>query len=169
MPTVTVDAADLEALLFATSGIKDLEAALQQRKSNPLVKSGEGRLTGAHDRLSAAWRRANREESWPTRTVTEVDIAELRAMFATTEVAILSRYPQRLAQELLLVESGPVWEGLKIEWPAPADPEFRLQQSGVPRYAARLTHYGRQVLQAAGVAWLEAPAPRLAAPEADRG
>ena len=51
MVAVTVDTEDLEALLFATSGIKELEAALDQRKRNPMVTSGMGRLAGAHDRL----------------------------------------------------------------------------------------------------------------------
>ena len=79
--TVTVSAADLEALLFATSGIKDIEAALDQRRRNPMVAAGTGRLAGAHERLSAAWRRAKREADWPVKVVTEADLRMLRALF----------------------------------------------------------------------------------------
>lgn len=151
MPSVTVDVADLEALLFATSGIKDLEAALDQRRRNPMVISAKGRLEGAHDRLSTAWRRAKREADWPMKVVTEAEIAELRAMFMDHEGrirAVIERaeYPMHFAQDLLLVESGPLWEGYKIEWPSPADPEFIIKQGSGIRYGIRLSHYGRQVL-----------------------
>ena len=149
--TVTVSAADLEALLFATSGIKDIEAALDQRRRNPMVAAGTGRLAGAHDRLSAAWRRAKREADWPVKVVTEADIRMLRAMFddgegGLFEVALLDGYPTRLAQELMLVEAGPRWDGYRIEWPAPAEPQFVTVHLGPLAYAARLTHYGKQVL-----------------------
>jgi hypothetical protein len=151
MPTVAVDTDDLEALLFATGGIRELEAALAGRKQNPMVRSGEAKLAGAHDRLSTAWRRAKREADWPKRVVTEAEIAELRAMFTGTNGAwlpfvVLDRYPMHFAQELLLVESGPLWQGLKIDWPSPAEPEFVVSHSGDLRYAARLSHYGRQVI-----------------------
>lgn len=151
MPSVTVDVADLEALLFATSGIKDLEAALDQRRRNPMVSSTKGKLEGAHDRLSTAWRRAKRETDMPKVVVTEAEIAELRAMFVDREGrmrAVIERaeYPMHFAQDLLLVEAGPLWEGYKIEWPSPADPEFIIKQGSGIRYGVRLSHYGRQVL-----------------------
>jgi hypothetical protein len=151
MPSVTVDVADLEALLFATSGIKDLEAALDQRRRNPMVTSIKGKLEGAHDRLSTAWRRAKREADWPMKVVTEAEIAELRAMFTDMNddlhaFAVLYEYPMHLAQDLLLVESGPLWEGYQVEWPSPAEPEFVRGPTGGIRYGARLSHYGRQVL-----------------------
>ena len=158
MTEVTVDLDDLKTLLFATSGIKDIEAAIQQRKTNPMVGSAQGKMAAAHDRLSAAWRRAEREQTWPARLVTEADIAALRDMFTDPqtgepiEVALLSAYPMHLAQGLMLVESGPVFQGVKIEWPSPSDPEFRIQGVQPTQYAARLTHYGRQVLASAGVA-----------------
>jgi hypothetical protein len=152
MPNVTVDADDLEALLFATSGIKDLEAALQQRKTNPLVKSGMGRMAIAHDRLSTAWRRAKREADYPAIYVSADDLAELKAMFTRPDgswmpVVVLDDYPTRFAQSLLLVEAGPLWEGYRIEWPAPNEPAFVINQLEAKiRYGARLTHYGMQVL-----------------------
>jgi hypothetical protein len=159
MPTVTVDADDLEALLFASGGIKDLEGGIKAmenllagRKNNPMVRSAAGKLGAAHDRLSAAWRRANREAEWPAKLVTQADLAGLQALFTDRfgkihDFAVLDHYPQRLAQELLLVESGPLWEGYRIDWPSPAEPEFRTSGAGV-RYGARLTHYGKQVLGA---------------------
>jgi hypothetical protein len=163
MPNVTIDADDLEALLFATGGIKDLETAIHTlqntlagRKQNPMVRAGMGKLEAAHERLSTAWRRAKREAEWPQRTVTEADLAELRAIFIdrygrARDFVVLNSYPMRLAQELLLVESGPLWEGFKIEWPAPSDSEFRVTMSGKIRYGARLTHYGKQVLSVTDV------------------
>lgn len=151
MPSVTVDVADLETLLFATSGIKDLEAALDQRRRNPMVISTKGKLEGAHDRLSLAWRRAKREADWPMKVVTEAEIAELRSMFTdlnghTHAFAVLYEYPMHFAQDLLLVEAGPLWEGYQVEWPSPAEPEFVRGPTGGIRYGARLSHYGRQVL-----------------------
>lgn len=157
MPSVTVDTDDLEALLFATGGIKDLEGGIKAlenllagRKNNPMVRSASGKLAAAHERLSTAWRRAKREVDMPAITVTEADIIQLRAMFVDRfgkirDFVVLEHYPMRLAQELLVVESGPLWEGYKIEWPAPAEPEFRISGAGL-RYGARLTHYGFQVL-----------------------
>jgi hypothetical protein len=151
MPSVTVDVADLEALLFATSGIKDLEAALDQRRRNPMVASTKGKMEGAHDRLSTAWRRAKREAEWPKKLVTEADIAELRAMFTDREgqmraFVVLDEYPTYFVQEMLLVESGPLWEGYQVEWPAPAEHQFVRGPTGGIRYGARLSHYGLQVL-----------------------
>jgi hypothetical protein len=151
MVAVTVDTEDLEALLFATSGIKDLEAALDQRRRNPMVTSTKGRLEGAHDRLSTAWRRAKRNAEWPKKLVTEAEIAELRAMFTDHDgnirrFVVLPHYPMHFCQDLLLVESGPCWRGLRIEWPAPAEAEFINDEKSGIFYAARLSHYGRQIL-----------------------
>ena len=160
MSTVVVDTDDLEALLFATSGIKDIEAAIQQRKTNPMVKSGMGRLAGAHDRLAAAWRRSKREVEWPAKLVTKEDVAALRAMFTkadgeVAEVVVSSDYPSYFAQRLMLVESGPLWYGYQVEWPSPSEPEFvKSAVGGVSEisYGIRLNHYGRQVLAAATTA-----------------
>ena len=149
---------DLEVLLFATGGIKDLEAGIRNlenllggRKHNPMVSAAVGKLEAVHDRLSTAYRRAKREVDMPKVLVTEADLADLRVMFIDRfgkcrAFVVLEHYPIRLAQQLLAVESGPLWEGYKIEWPAPADSEFRVTQSGKIRYGARLTHYGLQLL-----------------------
>lgn len=166
MPTVTVDSDDLEALLFATSGIKDLENALDQRKRNPIVQSTKGKLEGAHDRLSIAWRRAKREASWPKKVVTERDIADLRAMFTDDTgclrpFVILNDYPLYLAQELLVVDAGPLFDGYLIEWAAPSEPTFQRTISSGIRFGARLNHYGLQVLRAADEMVM---AQRLASP-----
>jgi hypothetical protein len=152
MPTVTVDADDLEALLFSTGAIKDVEYAIAGRARDPLVKSATTKLAGAHDRAAAAWRRAKRAEP---EAPAPNDIVRLRALFVVNgEIAfeaVTSHYPQRLVQDLLLVESGPIWDGIKIDWPAPATPEFRPAPSapGELRYAVRLTPRGEDVLRAA--------------------
>lgn len=62
---VTVDSDDLEALLFSTGGIKAIEDALQQRSEDPLVLQAKPRLTAAHDRLTAEWRRQLRGPGYP--------------------------------------------------------------------------------------------------------
>ncbi len=151
MTSVTVDADDLEALLFACSGIGDLEKALDQHRRNPLLKSTKGKIEGAHERLATLWRRAKRDVDWPKKVVTETEIAELRWMFANGEgrlrsFIVLDHYPMHFAQGLLLVEAGPMWIGRRIDWPAPAEPEFRISHIGPLMYGARLTHSGRQVL-----------------------
>ena len=145
---VTVDYEDLEALLFATGAIKDVESAIKGRDRDPLAKSAASRLTAAHDRVAAAWRRAKREPP-PEPSVGEVE--ELRRMFtgpdgARLSEAITDTYPQNFAQHLLLVESGPIWEGVKIDWPAPSTPEFRPSGQRMPRYGVRLTVLGEKVL-----------------------
>lgn len=165
MPMTLVDADDLETLLFAVNAIQGVEAALQQRERDPLVRSTKGKLSGAHDRLAAAWRRSKREDP-PSPDAG--DIAELRAMFTDkngelTYETVVPHYPQRLAQTLQLVESGPCWEGVKIDWPAPATPQFH-PRDGVPRgYGVRLMPRGESALKSvAGIAIQETkklPAP----------
>ena len=111
MPSVTVDVDDLEALLFATSGIKDLEAALDQRRRNPMVTGTKGKLEGAHDRLSTAWRRAKREVDFPKIVVTAAEIAELRSMFTGPDGKILAfislpEYPCTLLRIYCWLKAG---------------------------------------------------------------
>jgi hypothetical protein len=159
MPSVTVDADDLEALLFALSAIGDIEKsaaqlrhAFDQRRTNPMVTSTKGKIEAAHERLAAAWRRAKREGDWPTRTISESDLDELRAAFKAPNGwwawIIVREYPIRWCQDLLLVEAGPCFEGFQIAWPAPNEPQFCMgvQTAGASRHGARLNHYGRQLL-----------------------
>jgi hypothetical protein len=152
MTTVLVDYDDLEALLFTCGTIKDIENAIKGRDRDPLVKSASSRLTAAHDRVAAAWRRSKRDDP-PAPDAS--DIAILRSMFPPeVTVAVVNTAPLRLAQTLLLVEYGPIWEGVKIDWPAPSTPEFRQAPSDPRnlRYAARLTVRGQDVLANAEVA-----------------
>ncbi len=151
MTTVTVDVADLQTLLFATGCIQTIEGALKNRDRDPLAVSAKGKLSEAHDRLATAWRRASRE---PPPEPDEADIATLRRMFAASDAAMIAvgtdglGTVNRFAQVLQLIEAGPAWPGVKIDWPAPATPEFR--QDGMDprdlRYAARLTARGLAVL-----------------------
>lgn len=150
MTTVILDAADIEALLFSTGAIKEIEASIRGRSNDPLVRQSAAKLTGAHDRVAAAWRRANRpepEEPLPS------DIAELQSLFAgpdgraLTEV-VTGTLPTRLVQALQLVEAGPIWDGVKVDWPGA--PEFRQAPSSPRdlRYAVRLTPRGMAALSA---------------------
>ncbi len=146
MTTVIVDVDDLQTILFATNAIQGVEAALKARERDPLVLSTKGTLSAAHDRLADAWRKSKREA--PPEP-SERDIEELRRMFSGGQTeAVTTSYPTRLAQTLQLVEAGPVSPGVRIDWPAPASPEFR--QSGTsPRdmkYMARLTKHGKRLV-----------------------
>ena len=147
MPAVTVDADDLETLLFSVNAIQGVEAALKARERDPLVLAKKGRISEAHDRLAAQWRRAKRPEP---EAPTEADILQLRAMFPEGKSeAMVKEFPTRLVQVLQFVEAGPIWHGIKIDWPAPAAPEFR-QMKSFPQdlqYAARLMPRGEAALR----------------------
>jgi hypothetical protein len=157
MITVTVDYDDLEALLFATGAIKDVENAIKGRDRDPLVRSTASRLTAAHDRVAAAWRRAKRE---PPPEPSTAEVEELRRMFTGPDGTRLSEVvvkepPVKFAQRLLLVEYGPAWYGTKIDWPAPSTPEFRAAPYD-PRdliFGVRLTTLGEKVLAEAPVVY----------------
>ena len=147
MPAVTVDADDLETLLFSVNAIQGVEAALKARERDPLVLAKKGRISEAHDRLAAQWRRARRPEP---EAPTEGDIAQLRLMFAKGNVeAVVKEFPTRLVQGLQLVEAGPIWDGIKIDWPAPSTSEFRQSPSDPRglRYAVRLMPRGEAALR----------------------
>ncbi len=142
MPTVTVDSDDLEVLLFATGGIKDLEAGIRNlenllggRKHNPMVSAAVSKLEAVHDRLSTAYRRAKREVDMPkvpghrgrpSRSARDVH-RPLRQMSGVRRAGALPDSPRPA------ITGGrgptPLWEGYKIEWPAPARFEFRVTQS----------------------------------------
>ena len=60
-PTVTVDAGDLEMLIFACGAIKDIENALNTANRDPWVIRGKSDLTAVKERLEAVARRAKRK------------------------------------------------------------------------------------------------------------
>lgn len=62
MPKVEVELEDLEALVFASGAIKQIEAALDSRKDDPFVKPYLN-LSDVHNRLAAVMRNAKRGES----------------------------------------------------------------------------------------------------------
>ena len=156
---ITVDSDDLEALLFATGSIKAIEAALQQRSRDPLVKRAEPVLTEAHNRLAKEWRNATREEP---------SFAELKPLtdedFRLLDVGVahpLDRlgYPvsapmpmfDRLRAHGMVVLSpdlaGRAWGGGDIGW----------VDSG--RMTVRMTERGHKAL----LAWKEQAAAGIAA------
>lgn len=146
MTTVTVDYDDLQTLLFATNAIQGVEAALKARERDPLMLSTKSKLSAAHDRLADAWRKSKREAPPEPN---ERDIEELRRMFSGGQTeAVVESYPMRLAQVLQLVESGPLWYGTKIDWPAPSTPEFRQAPTDPRdlRWGVRLTARGEAVV-----------------------
>jgi hypothetical protein len=59
MTTVTVDLADLEALVFSTGAMKSIEGILATRKNDPFVRPHLD-ITAAHQRLAAEMRNAKR-------------------------------------------------------------------------------------------------------------
>jgi hypothetical protein len=155
---VTVDSDDLETLLFTTGVVKQVEAAIAGQARDPLAFAAQPKLTAAHERVTATWRRALRE---PPPAPLPGDIAELHRLFmqdgGLTYEAVANHYPQRLAQTLQLVEAGPIWDGIKIDWPAPATPEFRPAPSDPRnlRYAVRLMPRGEEALRQAAPLGIE--------------
>ena len=101
--TVTVDAKDLETLLFATGTIKQMEAAMAQHKIDPLVKMAKGRFTDAHERLNKAWNNATREEHPLFHQPATVD--ELSALIDLYNYVIDNYNPEKLTL--------PIWDHLK--------------------------------------------------------
>ena len=65
MTTVTIEAEDLETLLFATGAIKAMEAALWASKIDPLAQMAKPKITAAHERLNRALLTAKRQETRP--------------------------------------------------------------------------------------------------------
>ncbi len=141
---ILVDSDDLETLLFACGALKDVENAIVAQKSSPMALKAAPKLTGAHERVAASWRRQLRE-ALPEPT--DGDLAELKRLFplADEEVQVLTA-PIRLGQVLQLVEYGPILRGAQIEWPHPAGPEFRPSGHEPVRFAVRLTPRGRNAL-----------------------
>ena len=62
MPSVTVDLADLETLVFTTGAMKTIEGALQARRNDPFVRE-HLEFTDAHDRLATVMRNAKRADA----------------------------------------------------------------------------------------------------------
>lgn len=82
MPDVTLDADDLQALLFAAGCANASPAAKKILKSDPQFEEVEPRLTEAIDRAGRAWRKAGRKEEWPERfEITAQDLQLLRSFF----------------------------------------------------------------------------------------
>ena len=65
MTTVTIEAEDLETLLFATGAIKAMEAALWASKIDPLAQMAKPKITAAHERLNRVLIVAKRQETRP--------------------------------------------------------------------------------------------------------
>lgn len=80
MPSVTVDLEDLEALVFAAGVIKQIEAALSARKSDPFVVPYL-KLTEAHDRCAEAVRFARRSENQDVATKWDDPLTKAEAAF----------------------------------------------------------------------------------------
>ena len=60
MPTVEVDLDDLEALIFVSAAIKNIEGALMSFRRDPFVQSAQGKFIPAQKRLEVACRNAKR-------------------------------------------------------------------------------------------------------------
>lgn len=58
---ITIDSDDLQALLFATGAIKNIESAIKGWQTDPLVLQSKNDFKEAHDRIASEWRRVTRE------------------------------------------------------------------------------------------------------------
>lgn len=98
MTSVTVDADDLEALVFAAAAIKPIEAALSAHNRDPFVQQHVGN-TAALERLAAAARQAKRADA---DTVVRWD-----EPLTKVELKLLRRYAEDGITEITAKEKSP--------------------------------------------------------------
>lgn len=83
MPEVTINAADLEALLFAAGAANASPEAKKILKRDPQFEQVESRLSDAVKNAGDLWRRASRKEEFPERfIVAPNEIAFLKSLAA---------------------------------------------------------------------------------------
>lgn len=100
MPQVTVDAKDLEALIFGTAGLKGVaqacQSALKVADNDPLVQNAKPDFELAHDRLAKAWREAQRRETRPE-IFRDPTPHELQAMVDLYQAGALGKRGQEIS------------------------------------------------------------------------
>lgn len=155
MKTVTVALEDLEALVFATGAIKNIEGALASFKQDPFVKPYLT-FTDAHNRCATAMRNAKRADA---DTLIKFDepltdeereilahVNEYDAMFLSPREKApkagqqMSIYDQLAAKGCVVIAqclTGFMWAGASA-------PEIKIDPKG---FAVKLTDRGRQKLK----------------------
>lgn len=143
MPSVTVDLSDLERIVFATSAIKGVEAALTQAKNDPFVRP-HMQYAEAHDRLASAMRNAMRSEANDTlvkfdEPVTKGELKLLRQ--CPNDRVITIQATEKTAWDPLsakgCIEMGTLVTG--YIWPGKERPDLFPNPEG---YAVRITPRG---------------------------
>jgi hypothetical protein len=159
MTQVTVDSDDLEALVFGTGVIKNIEGSLAAFKRDPFTKTNVP-LTEAHDRLASAMRNAKRAQAdtlvkWDEPLTKDEQIALAAVAASCKEMGDVKRISpkdkapdrgeamsiyDRLAAKGI-IEMGQFLIG--IMWAGQQSPAITAQ----PEFAARLTPRGRSMLE----------------------
>jgi len=137
LPEVTINAADLEALLFAAGAANGSPEAKKILKRDVQFEQVEGRLTDAIKRAGDEWRKAYRAAEFPERfKVNEEEIAFLKglaekgAVFRFGMVEPLNDMVDRSYIKKMLVEYGVYSE--QVAWSTSGDVD-------------RMTHAERRV------------------------
>ncbi len=167
MPEVTINAADLEALLFAAGCANANPEAKKLLRRDPQFEQVEGRLTDAIKRAGDSWRKAGRADAFPERfSVDEQEIAYLKslaekgAVFRLGMVEPMNDTVPRSYVTKMLVEYGIYAE--QVTWTTSGDND----QMNHAERRVRLTADARRILEAryAGnvspVIPMELPAPQ---------
>lgn len=154
---VTVDLDDLEAIVFGTGVIKNIEGSLASFKNDPFTRT-KVPLTEAHDRLASAMRNARRAGAdtlvkWDEPLTKEEQIALAAVAAACKEagdVKVLSGKQKggsgvmsdwdRIAAKGM-IEMGQFITG--ILWAGQQSPAITAK----PEFAARLTSRGKNMLE----------------------
>lgn len=153
--SVTVDSDDLQALLFTTGAIKQVESAMAMRTRDPLVKVAQPVLSQAHDRLARQWRAALREDTHPLwGQPLDDDEAAILTDLATDcyETRTPKEFSKLNAKGYL--EMGAVYDA--VCWPGSDSPHL----TDCARFRLRVTTRGIDAL----AAWAEAAGKPLMQP-----
>jgi len=141
--TVTVDADDLETLLYGVGALRQVEQAMVLQKQDPWIAKAKPKLTGAADRMLGQWREATRDrkvaDPLSLEPMNEHDFSDLQMMGISTPTTVAYTANIEAWRQLrlkLLVEIGSVHHVIRWgEGDTAAETEKRM--------AVRLTAKGR--------------------------
>lgn len=151
MPSVTVDLDDLEALVFATGAIKQIDSLLAARRGDPFVVPYLAR-TDAHDRCAEAARFARRAENQDVVTKWDEPLTEEEAEVLLKLGADVNRVSpdERLKVPAIdtLMAKGCVVLGHFVDgvlWGGKPTPEIQVDPKA---FAVKITPCGQAKLEA---------------------
>lgn len=148
MPEVTINAADLEALLFAAGAANGTPEAKKILMRDAQFESAAPRLGAAIKNAGDAWRKANRAQEWPERFVIEPHeldfLKRVAGMGAASRFGMIEPINDTIPRPYItksLLEYGIYSE--QVTWSTSGDTD---QMSHAER-RVRLTGDARQILK----------------------